>query len=139
MALIEAMAAGCVCVSSDGEGAMESMIEHGVNGYICRLSQWDSDFHSVLSFLGKNTSALRAMKEKSRALYLRSFRVEKTVDHLIELLNSPTVDRSLKPEKIDLIKWHRAKGKSNKAHILDRLFIKIGWLKKKKSRSKLYI
>lgn len=131
MAMIEAMAAGNICIASTGEGAMDVMVTHGENGFVCNLSKWSEEVVDILGLLGPNKNRILQMKKKARQQYLDRFQVGHTVKRLQELIKTPTVDRASLPDKAMLVRWHRPliEG-TNRAPFLDRIKIKFGMLTK---------
>lgn len=125
MALLEAMCLGVVPIASDGEGAMRWLIEHGQNGFICNLKSWDSQAMECLTYLRDKPAALEAMKRSARARFLKEFDVAITADSIRTLLRQPVVDRSRRPESVDILCWHRPA----KPSLTDRVRFRFGWLK----------
>ena len=130
MAMLEAMSYGIVPVASNGIGAMQRLIIHGQEGYICRLDDWSNDFYAILDKLIGNHELIDLMRHAAYARFRSDFLSTNTVDKIIALSDVPTVDRSSKPEAIQLLRWHRPTlPGTNKAPILDRICIKAGVLR----------
>ena len=132
MALIESMAASNLSVVSDGEGAMDTMVTHGFDGYVCNLSSWPQQLLNCLSHLAANPLLVSSMKERARKAFQERYLVQNTVSSLLKLIEFPTVDRKNEVANADLLRWHRPLlANSNKAPFLDRLAIRAGYLRKK--------
>lgn len=130
MALIEAMAFGLVPIVSDGEGAMDVMVQSGVSGFVCQLTNWTKQMLECLHILRTNPGLRLQMHRQARARYESRFQSKVTIEQLLSLIASPTVDRSLRVETIDLLDWHRPAIRGvPKSDILQRLRIRIGILK----------
>jgi glycosyltransferase involved in cell wall biosynthesis len=125
MALLEAMSMGVVPIASDGEGAMRWLIESGQNGFICQLKSWDRQLMECLAHLQKNPSSLEHMKRSARARFLKEFDIGITAENILSLLRRPVVDRSCRPDHIDVLRWHRPM----KVSSIDRLRFRFGWLR----------
>lgn len=130
MALIEAMAFGLVPIVSDGEGAMDVMVQSGVSGFVCHLTNWSEQMFECLRILRKNAELRLQMRRQARARYELCFQSKGTIDLLLSLIESPTVDRSLRADTIDLLDWHRPLITGvPKSDILQRFRIRTGILK----------
>lgn len=124
MALLEAMSMGVVPIASDGEGAMRWLIENRQNGFICNLKNWDSQLMECLEYLRDNPLTLESMKRSARARFLREFEIAMTAERLLMLLRQPVVDRSSRPESLNILRWHRPL----KPSLEDRVRFRLGWL-----------
>ena len=132
MALIEAMAFGLIPIVSDGEGAMDIMVQSGVSGFVCHLANWKSQMFECLRILRTNPELRSQMSRQSRARYESSFQSKDTIVHLLSLIGRPTVDRSCRVDTIDLLDWHRPMISGvPKSDILQRLRIRFGVLKRR--------
>jgi hypothetical protein len=83
-----------------------------------------------LAHMQANPALLTQMKQASRRRFLESFQSARMTDDLLALISRPTVDRSLLPHELDILRWRtplRADGK--KARLLDRIFIRLGLLR----------
>lgn len=130
MALIEAMAFGMVPLVSDGDGAMDVMVESGVNGFVIQRSDWVIQSIAAIEVLLKSADRFALMSSISRAQFEQRFSVQHTVHNLISLLQNPVIDRQVKPESVSILRWHRpTKLNSNVAPIIDRLCYKFGFLR----------
>lgn len=132
MVLIEAMSYGVVPITSDGHGAMRWIVEHGINGYACHLKKWPHQANMCLSDIIRHPSKLVQMKLNARERFCKEFNIHKTTERIEYLLNNPTVNRNHnKPEKIQILKWHRPlRSDGLKAPVSDRFCIRFGLLKK---------
>lgn len=138
MAMLEAMSYGVVPIASDGIGAMQRLVIHGQEGYICRLKNWQQDMMNCIDDLISDNEKLLSMKSKAYKRFKEDFTSNITGSNLLSLIDQPIVDRKSKSECITLLKWHRPciKG-THTAPILDRICIKIGYLRKFKSKYKV--
>lgn len=131
MSMLEAMSYGVIPFASDGRGAMERIIVHGQEGYICRLDHWVDDFYAGLDVLAKQSSLIALFRERSYARFLTDFNSDHFVSRLLALSNYPTCDRNNKPDRLTVLRWHRPFiCGTNKAPIIDRVCIKLGKLRK---------
>jgi glycosyltransferase involved in cell wall biosynthesis len=131
MTILEAMSYGLLCISSDGVGAMRWMITSGQDGFICSLKNWSRELAQCLIYLLNDSSALAEMKSASHDRFLRDFKTSQTTDKLLWLLRHPTVDRRRQKKNSTILKWHRPVGSDGQtAPLLDRLYIRSGFLKK---------
>ncbi len=126
MALLEALAYGCVPIVSNGIGAMRWIVSNADNGYVCRLDSWAENTFEVLKLLHSNRSELKRMSSAARNTFESDFKVEKTVGRLLYLLSVPTVDRSVLPVHPPLIHWHRWPA----ATIKQRIFYRVGFIER---------
>ena len=137
MAMLEAMSYGLIPIASDGIGAMGRLVIHGQEGFIGRLNNWSNDFYSCVDRLSKNQPSLAAFRERSYQRFLADFQSSNTVEQLLTLANKPLVDRGSKPNKIQLLKWHRPfLPGQNKAPLIDRFCIRLGLLRKSETLNK---
>ncbi len=139
MSMLEAMSYGVVPIVSNGIGAMQRIIIDSQEGYICRLKRWPDDMFEVLSYLQCNLNRLQKIRERTYQRLLSDFLITQVVDNIIDLAGTPTVNRSRPAHQIQVLKWHRPISNNNKAPIINRIFIKFGYLEKSKSlRSSLF-
>lgn len=138
MALIEAMSLGLVPVVSDGEGAMKEMVQSGVNGYVCRQAKWSDDALGYIESLSRSHSRRVYMGEQARKAYEQRFCISGTVDKLLAIGNEPKLGKTA-PASVRALKWHRPlnPGK-NKSPLLDRFYIKFGFLRQHSVLSKRF-
>ncbi len=133
MSMLEAMSYGVVPVASDGIGSMQRLIIHGQEGYICRLDKWQQDMKNCINDLQSNKDKLLSMKIKTYKRFKSDFTSNITVMNLLDLLDEPVIERNKKLKKIALLKWHRpVLCGTDKAPFVDRLCIKLGYLRKHK-------
>ncbi len=131
MAMLEAMSYGVVPVASNGTGAMQRIIIHGQEGFICRLSAWGRDMHGCISQLGRSPAQLAGMRQRTYRRFQADFTIDTTVDRLLALGAIPTCERAQKPARLRLLRWHRPTlPNSLKAPLLDRLAIRAGYLRR---------
>jgi glycosyltransferase involved in cell wall biosynthesis len=107
MAILEAMSFGVAPITSDGVGAMRWLTTHGLDGFVCQLGRWDSEFLDCLAFLRAHRELVPRYREAALATFRSEFRSEITARRLLELLSRPTVDRSDLPARIPVVHWHR--------------------------------
>lgn len=129
MAMLEAMSLGVVPIASDGIGAMRWLITSGYEGYICNIAQWPSQALACLGQLATSPSLLNKMKRQVRSRFLTDFTIEKVVDRLLDLISSPTVDRTNPLKNIKILKWHRNSPDLAKPTIIDRFCYRFGILR----------
>lgn len=132
MMMLEAMSSKVIPIASDGVGAMGSMIVSGEEGYICSLKKWDEQVLDCLGYLSKNRDVVKDMSNNVYKKYQAMFLIEHTIDRLEYYLEHPEVNRKIqKQHSITALKWHRPLLKNSiKAPFLDRVSIKIGYLRK---------
>lgn len=123
--LLEAMSMGVVPIASDGEGAMRWLIESGQTGFICTLKNWGEQMMECISHLLENESKLLNMKRSTRDRFLSQFEVATTAEKILQLIQTPTVDRSNTPDYIDVLQWHRPSTPS----LVNRLCFRLGLLR----------
>jgi glycosyltransferase involved in cell wall biosynthesis len=130
MAMLEAMSYGVVPVASNGIGAMQRIIIHGQEGFICRLSEWRHDMHSCIYQFIRNPTQLAEMRQRTYRRFQTDFTIDTTVDRLLALGTIPICKRAQKPARLRLLRWHRPfLPNSLKAPLLDRLAIRTGYLR----------
>lgn len=129
MVILEAMSHGTLPVTSNGIGAMSSLVITSDSGFVCPLSNWAEEANSCLKFLDGNRVVLKDMKLRSRQRFLSTFQSSGVARRLIELLERPTVDRSPPQSEIEVIRWHRWPDNS-RSTIPDRIRYRAGRLKK---------
>jgi hypothetical protein len=131
MAMLEAMSYGVIPLASDGRGAMQRIIIHGQEGFICRLSHWAEDMQRCITRLADCPQLITDMRQQAYQRFLSDFTVDTTVDQLLKLGRMPICDRRQKPQRIRLLKWHRPMiAGTFKAPLLDRLAIRVGLLRR---------
>lgn len=131
MAMLEAMSYGLIPLASDGIGAMARLVIHGQEGFICRLKHWSDDFYACINRLSTNEASLAALRQASYQRFLLDFQSTQTANHLLALADTPLVNRSSKPQQLQLLKWHRPfLPGQNKAPLIDRFCIRLGVLRK---------
>ena len=131
MALLEAMSFGVAPVCSDGIGAMRWLVTHGRNGYICQLDDFGDQLLDCLSHLRSHPATLSALQRAARASYLDGLTSDQLAERLIQLLQQPTVDRSRRPARVPVLRWHRPMSyESAKSPLLDRICIRLGILRR---------
>lgn len=111
MSLIEAMSYGLVPIASDGIGAMDSIIQHGKNGYISSLKSWDVDTFKLIEFLSMEFPLMNKLSTDASISIRETFTSKNTAKDMLDLLSFPTIIRD---ETIDLqnttffiYNWHR--------------------------------
>lgn len=133
MSLLEAMSFGLVPIVSDGEGAMPNIVTNGIEGMKCYLNNWEKQIAESITQLNTNRALLKRMKENSYTRFQQDFQRSDTINRLLFHIDNPIVNRNNKPEIIQLLKWHRPFRKDmKKAPFIDRIFIKLGLLRKDK-------
>ena len=130
MVMLEAMSMGVVPIASDGLGAMRWLVENGLEGFICNLSDWPRQTTECLRFLRENTESLRDMKMAVRLKYEKNFQMGAVIKEFLRLLSNPTVDRSIPKREFEVLYWHRPLYSSGrKATLLDRVRMRVGALR----------
>ncbi len=131
MVMLEAMSYGVIPIASDGLGAMRHIVTSGYDGFICHLRKWPEQQMQCLDYLLHHPERLLQMKQASFNKFKQNFQIMNTAQQLIELLNYPTVDRSQLACKLNILRWHRPFRPDHlKAPIIDRIAIRLGWLRK---------
>lgn len=131
MAMLEAMSYGVIPLASDGRGAMQRIIIHGQEGFICRLSHWSEDMQHCMARLAACPQLITDMRQQTYQRFLSDFTIDTTVDQLLTLGRRPICDRLKKPQHIRLLKWHRPMiAGTFRAPLLDRLAIRAGFLRR---------
>jgi glycosyltransferase involved in cell wall biosynthesis len=131
MALLEAMSFGVVPVCSDGVGAMRWLVLHGRNGFICQLDDFASQMNACIAHLRDHPATLTELKRASRDSYLAGLRSEQVADRLLQLLAQPTVDRSRRADRAEILRWHRPMTyESARSPLVDRICIRLGILRR---------
>jgi glycosyltransferase involved in cell wall biosynthesis len=131
MALLEAMSLGVVPITSNGEGAMRWLVISGEGGYVCDLSRWPSQMLECLAHLRDSRSKLMYMKAATRKRVLDEFQSVKMVSRLLNLVESPTVERKYPSKRFEVLRLHRPVLPAGvKAPLLDRFFFRIGYLRR---------
>jgi glycosyltransferase involved in cell wall biosynthesis len=126
MAMIEAMSYGVIPIASDGIGAMQGLITHGYDGFICRLNDWPHQALDCIHHFIEHPGVLQAMRSLTRKRFLSELTTQRVVDRLMELLQMPTVDRSHPANRIRILKWHRLSHNGTAPTLLERIFFKYG-------------
>jgi hypothetical protein len=129
MAMLEAMSYGVVPIASNGIGAMRWLVTSGYDGYICHLDRWPAQALDCLLQLTATPEMLDKMKSRVRQKFLSDFTIERVADRLLDLLQSPTVDRSKHPNRIKILRWHRNSPDLAKPTIVERLCFRFGILR----------
>ena len=131
MSMLEAMSYGVIPIASDGHGAMERLIIHGQEGFICRLDNWVNDFYACLNVLSENHTLPQLLRKRCYSRFLADFEASRFVDRLLALSEIPSCERKNKPRRLAILRWHRplVMG-TNKAPAIDRVCIKFGILRK---------
>ena len=131
MVLIEALSFGVVPISSDGHGAMRSIIHHDTDGYICNLSNWHYQSSHFLRALNQNREKLFMMKKAARHNFTTTLDIHVVAHKILNLIHNPTVDRQNRPESFDILRWHRPlRPDGLKAPLIDRFCIYFAILRK---------
>lgn len=131
MALIEAMSLGVLPISSDGIGAMRWLVTSGVDGFTCHVTDFDRQLVECIEFLKRHPDTLRDMQRAARARFERDLRSEDTARAILDLASHPTVDRSTRPARIPLLRWHRPlRPDGLKSPLIDRFCIRFGLLRR---------
>ena len=107
MALLEAMSYGVVPVVSDGVGAMQCVVRHGVDGFVCGSAGWAAQAAEVLNTLSMDPKRLRQISEQTYERFKQEFTMDRVVDQLLVLRSFPTVARNAKPKTWLGAEWHR--------------------------------
>lgn len=74
--LLETMSCGCVPVASRIEGVTDSIIGHGLDGFLCRVGT-PADFASVIVRLAGNRNLLKSMSKTARKTVVERFSSER--------------------------------------------------------------
>jgi glycosyltransferase involved in cell wall biosynthesis len=105
MLLLEAMREGVIPVVSNGTGAMKEIIQHGINGYICDLSDWSNEAYSILN-MSIVLNNMNYLKGNSKNTFFQSYANSEFL-HAI-LSSSHRIPSKLEPSNyIDIFDWHR--------------------------------
>lgn len=117
MSLIEAMSYGLVPIAADGIGAMNAIIQHGKNGYISSLKNWDTETYSLILFLSKNKKLINKLSTEAGKSIRETFTAQNTANDILELFYFPVIDRSVKNDSLDetfyIYNWHRLPAVNN--------------------------
>ena len=131
MSMLEAMSYGVIPIASDGHGAMERIVIHGQEGFVCRLDNWVNDFYACLNVLSEKHTFLQLLRKRCYSRFLADFESSRFVDRLLALSEVPSCERKKKPVRLAILRWHRPMIMgSNRAPIIDRICIKLGLLRK---------
>lgn len=84
-ALLEALACGLPAVATDVGGNPE-LVHHGINGLLVKSGNKDDLAGAISSLFGDETRR-KAMGIESRGFVLDNYRIEKTIERLIDLYN----------------------------------------------------
>ena len=131
IALMEAMACGVVPVCYVGEGGVDEIIEHGVNGFI--VKNRGEDYQEKLQLLVNDRSLWETMSKNARATIQQKYSSKITHQKWFELLNQ-FKDVKQKPLRIPLrIKLKGALlyyGDNRKPSLKDRsaIWLKSNWI-----------
>lgn len=132
MTVLEALRAGVAPVVSDGDGAMKTIVTHGVNGYVARLSDWTNDMWEILDNLNQNRRLLNRIKKNARQSFLERFTIERMCDELLALTSTKRPVKFVKNNSTRSIHWHRPIASDN-GSLLRRVGIKLtyrlGWIR----------
>lgn len=138
MMVLEAMSVGALPIVSDGEGAMNHMVVNGVSGYVCPLGDWGREALACIRAVAKDRDALNAQRIAVRQRYLNEFQAVYTAERIVDLLESPQVDRRSPPSKIALLNWQRPLiSNGRRLPLVTRLRIKAGILSKSRQSLQL--
>jgi glycosyltransferase involved in cell wall biosynthesis len=86
-ALLESMACACVPVASRIPGATDSVVHHGVNGFLCATGK-ASDFAEGIRSLASDRNRLAVLSAAARQTIQDRFTVDRVVRHHDDLLTS---------------------------------------------------
>lgn len=128
--MIEAMSFGVVPITTDGIGAMRSLITSGREGFVCDLHRWDRQAVEAVVFLRDNPAVLGEMRRAAWETYTREFTSDVVARRLLDLIERPTVDRRRPVRSLRILRWHRPlRADGLKAPLLDRLHYRCGRLR----------
>lgn len=129
MTMLEAMAHGVLPIATDGVGAMRWLIDSGREGFICHLRDFPRQLADCIAFLGARPALTASMKQAARERFLRDFRADTNAERVLALVRQPTVDRRLRPDRIEIVAWHRPVASPTRSLTLeDRVRYRTGWL-----------
>lgn len=112
-ALIEAMACGCVPVVSQLPGIFDTMVQEGVEGFLCDLDN-PRDFARCLHELAQDAGKRERMGTAARERAVRDFDVKRAVAAYGELLVQSNSGKSAEPLSLcDAFRLHGRIGKGN--------------------------
>jgi len=98
--LLEAMAAGCVPVASHIRGVTDMVIEDGVNGFLCPISD-SGAFACAVTQLYRDRKLLSSMSQNARRRIGERFTLERMVDDyeqlFREVLDAPALAYKVRP------------------------------------------
>lgn len=110
MSLLEAMSYGLIPIASDGIGAMNAIIQHGKNGYILSLNNWNKETFKLISFLSCNKKLMSKLSSTAEISVRESFAARNTVNDVVSLLDFPIINRTNKKQSDEIFYvyyWHR--------------------------------
>ncbi len=129
MTMLEAMAHGVLPIATDGVGAMRWLIDSGREGFICHLRDFPHQLADCIAFLGSHSDLTTAMKRAARERYLRDFRADTNAERILQLVRQPTVDRTARPDRFEIVEWHRPVASPTRPiTLMDRIRYRTGWL-----------
>jgi len=84
LVLVEAMAAGCVPIATRLPGVTDSIVEDGINGFLCSLGDVNG-FAEVVALLYRDRSRLQGMAAQARKRAREKFDIERMADEYDQL------------------------------------------------------
>lgn len=122
MAMIEAMRAGCIIITSDFKNACQEMVEDGVNGFVIPHKDESAFVDKILNIINHHEKYL-PMYDACYDNYLRRFSFNPWRNQMVGILESTIlnhakrfVDFDIKRYKTDL-KWLIRRYRYNKYHM----------------------
>ncbi|MCW0220234.1 MAG: glycosyltransferase family 4 protein [Prosthecobacter sp.] len=114
MTIIEAQAYGVIPIASNGRGAMREMVTHGLDGFLVRLSDFDTDMWNILTALKNQPDYLSMIKRNARDTFLTRFTIERQIDHILAIAAYGGHRQSGHAGPARPICWHRPSQLSKK-------------------------
>lgn len=131
MAMLEAMRAGVVSITTDGTGAMKDMIDHGREGYVCSLANWPRQMLECAAHLRDTPHQRAHMRQAVRQRFQGEFTADRVAERLLELGSLPTVDRRNPPRVLSILIWHRiSNADAGGLNLTNRICTRLGILRR---------
>jgi glycosyltransferase involved in cell wall biosynthesis len=130
ISLLEAIGYGLLPIVSNGKGAMKEVVEHGVNGFICNLKDWDVEAASILKRI--TTKNIEYFSSETLSTFSASYSSGEYANKLVKLFDNLEPINKNKDLNIQVYQWHRpgSVGIGFIASVINRTKIKLGIISK---------
>jgi glycosyltransferase involved in cell wall biosynthesis len=109
LSLVEAMASGCVPVTSEIRGVTDSIVKHGKTGYVFPNGDWRQVAGHIVQ-LAREPVRVREMSAAAKESVGRRFSIETVVEQYVRLMDKVLANPRLLSPPLCVQRWRYPRG-----------------------------